>query len=59
MKDTIIVYEPADHPDRSRTVILGRAIVNTSGTAVNVTIDGVRHTYPMHRVHEIIWGAES
>lgn len=53
--DEVVLYESAALAGGAKSVVKGSAIFNVPGTAVTVTIDGVKHTYPMHRIHEIRW----
>lgn len=54
--DTVVLYESASLAGGSKSTVNGRAAINADGTAVNITVDGTKRTYPMHRIHEIRWG---
>lgn len=54
--DEVVLYESAALAGGAKSTVKGSAILNVPGTAVTVTVDGTKHTYPMHRIHEIRWG---
>lgn len=54
--DEVVLYESAALAGGAKSTVKGRAVINVNGTAVNITVDGTKHTYPMHRIHEIRWG---
>lgn len=54
--DEVVLYESAAGAGGAKSVVKGRANINVNGTAVNITVDGIKHSYPIHRIHQIKWG---
>lgn len=54
--DEVVLYESAALAGGAKSTVKGKAQINVNGTAVNITVNGIKRTYPMHRIHEIRWG---